>query len=160
MQQAVLGRLTVVGLLVCGIAQAGTSSRLMVPDVARFTALGGVEIVLQEALSPSQRLVFVVRGAELTGIPRGLPITFHFDASVQHVVVTNVSSGLSVQSSSSGHTAICILTRDPFMPPTPWRYTVQIQLASLPQTGRISIGALEGQEVNYQASFRLHPPRQ
>lgn len=158
MQQTALSGLTAVALFVCGIA--GASSRLMISHVAQFTALGGVEVVLQEALPATKRLVFVVRGSELTGIPQGLPMTFHFDTVVQHVTVIDASSGLLVQSSSSGYTAICILTRDPFMPSTPWRYTVQIQLASLPQTGRISIGAFEGQEVSYQTSLRSNPSSQ
>ena len=159
-QQTVLAALTVVVLLVSGIAQADTPSRLMRPEMARFTALGGVEVVLQEALPANKRLVFVVRGTELTGIPRGLPMTFQFDTAVQYATVTDTSSGLLVESSSSEHSAICVLGRDPFMPPTPWRYTVQIQFVSLPQTGRISIGTFAGQDVSYQVSLMRHPSGQ
>ncbi len=43
----------------------------MVPASVDFAAIGGVTVVLRQVDVETKRFVFVVRGAEVTGFPRG-----------------------------------------------------------------------------------------
>ncbi len=43
----------------------------MVPESVDFAAIGGVTVELRQVNVATKRLVFVVRGAEVTGFPQG-----------------------------------------------------------------------------------------
>ena len=96
----------------------------MVPASVDFAAIGGVTVELRQVDVETKRFVFVVRGAEVTGFPQGLPMTFEFDTAVKPFTLTTASSGLRVAPHSTTHTVTCILRRDPFTPPVSWEYTV------------------------------------
>ncbi len=126
----------------------------MVPASVDFAAIGGVTVVLQQVDVDTKRFVFVVRGAEMTGFPQGLPMTFEFDTAVKPFTLTTASAGLHVAPHSTTHTVTCVLRRDPFTPPTSWAYTVWITLEDLPATGRIAVGSVETHDVTYQMAPR------
>ncbi len=135
---------------------AATPSRAprMVPASVDFAAIGGVTVVLRQVDVETKRFVFVVRGAEVTGFPQGLPMTFEFDTAVKPFTLTTASAGLRVAPHSTTHTVTCILRRDPFTPPASWAYSVWITLEDLPTTGRIVVGSVETHDVTYQMAPR------
>jgi hypothetical protein len=49
-------------------------------------------------------------------------------------------------------TATFFLARDPFSPPLGWRYTVVIEVETFPESGHLTIGAAETQEVVFPLS--------
>ncbi len=69
-----------------------------------FAAIGGVTVELRQVNVATKRLVFVVRGAEVTGFPQGLPMTFEFDTAVKPFTLTTASSGLRAGGASQHHT--------------------------------------------------------
>ncbi len=131
-------------------AATPSSAPRMVPASVDFAAIGGVTVVLRQVDVETKRFVFVVRGAEVTGFPQGLPMTFEFDTAVKPFTLTTASSGLHVAPHSTTHTVTCVLRRDPFTPPTSWAYSVWITLEDLPTTGRIAVGSFETHDVTYQ----------
>ena len=126
----------------------------MVPASVDFAAIGGVTVTLRQVDVDTKRFVFVVRGAEVTGFPQGLPMTFEFDTAVKPFTLTTASSGLRVAPHSTTHTVTCVLRRDPFTPPASWAYTVWVTLEDLPTTGRIVVGSVETHDVVYQMAPR------
>ncbi len=135
---------------------AATPSRAprMVPASVDFAAIGGVTVELRQVDVDTKRFVFVVRGAEVTGFPQGLPMTFEFDTAVKPFTLTTASSGLHVAPHSTTHTVTCVLRRDPFTPPASWAYSVWVTLEDLPKTGRIAVGSVETHDVTYQMAPR------
>lgn len=126
----------------------------MVPESVVFTALGGVTVALREVDVETKRFVFVVRGADVTGIPQGLHMAFEFDTPVWRITPTEVSPGILVESYGREYAATCVLYRDPFSPPEPWSYTVQIVLEDLPESGRIAVWDIETHDVRYRVAPR------
>ncbi len=77
-------------------AATPSSALRMVPASVDFAAIGGVTVELRQVDVETKRFVFVVRGAEVTGFPQGLPMTFEFDTAVKPFTLTTASSGLRV----------------------------------------------------------------
>jgi hypothetical protein len=125
----------------------------MAPESVAFTALGGVRIVLREADTSPKRLVFDVQGDDVTRVSRDVPIRFAFNTPITRVSLPEDPTRIRVDTTVVDRTATFFLTRDPFSPPLGWRYTVVIEVETFPDSGQLTIGADETQEV----SFHLPP---
>jgi hypothetical protein len=125
----------------------------MAPESVAFTALGGVRIALREADISTKRLVFDVQGDDVTHVSKDVPIRFAFNTPITRVSLPEAPTRIRVDTTVVDRTAMFFLTRDPFSPPLEWRYTVVIEVETFPESGHLTIGAAETQEV-----FFLLPP--
>jgi hypothetical protein len=112
------------------------------PVPAAAAAISGVTLRLDEAPTNRVRLRFEVCGADVTQLPgTGLPVTFGFDTPVVHLGVHVGRPSLAPEVHVTGHAATVSLRRDPFSPPEPWRIVIRIDVAQLPTTGGLTLGA-------------------
>jgi hypothetical protein len=119
----------------------------MAPESVAFTALGGVRIALREADISTKRLVFDVQGDDVTHVSKDVPIRFAFNTLITRVSLPEAPTRIRVDTTVVDRTAMFFLTRDPFSPPLEWRYTVVIEVETFPESGHLTIGAAETQEV-------------
>jgi hypothetical protein len=119
----------------------------MAPESVTFTALGGVRIALREADTSTKRLVFDVQGDDVTRVPQDVPIRFAFNTPITRVSLPEAPTRIRVDTTVVERTATFFLARDPFSPPLGWRYTVVIEVETFPDSGHLTIGAAETQEV-------------
>ena len=119
----------------------------MAPESVTFTALGGMRIALREADTSTKRLVFDVQGDDVTRVPQDVPIRFAFNTPITRVSLPEAPTRIRVDTTVVDRTATFFLTRDPFSPPLGWRYTVVIEVETFPDSGYLTIGAAETQEV-------------
>jgi hypothetical protein len=92
---------------------------------------------LQEADLATKRLTFVIRGSQVTSLPKRAPITFHFDVPIRQATLLETSPALRGEAVRSDYLVTCECTRDPFSLPIPWHATLQIELEALSQAGHI-----------------------
>ena len=126
-------------LILRSVATAEAPVPLTVHGTVRLATHGAIEMELQEADLTSKRLTFVIRGSQVTSLPKRAPITFHFDVPVKQARFLETSPALRGEMVSSGYLVTCELTRDPFSLPVPWHATLQIELEALSQAGRIML---------------------
>lgn len=124
-------------LVLRSVATAAAPVPLTVRGTVRLVARSTIETELREADLEAKRLTFVIRGSEMTSLPRRAPITFHFDVPVNQATLLETSPALRGETVSSGYLVSCELTRAPFSPPVPWHATLQVDLEALPRAGRI-----------------------
>jgi hypothetical protein len=136
------------------VATAETPVPLPVRGTVRLAALGGIDIELRDADLETKRLTFVIRGSEVTSLPRRVRLTTHFDVPVTQATLRETSPALRGTTTSAGFLATCELTRDPFSPPIPWQAILQVDLEELPRAGRIVLWNHAEAHVIYQ----LTPP--
>jgi hypothetical protein len=115
-----------------------------------FEVASGVTVALREADMDTTHLHFEVCGPDVTRIPAGLPVAFGFDTPIRTVVAREADTGMAVDVRIEEHVATVSLTRDPFMPPEPWRVAVLITLESVPENGGIAVGAAETHDISYR----------
>jgi hypothetical protein len=142
----------VMALLVAVVIQTSTvagvpAATAMAPESVTFTALGGVRIALREADTSTKRLVFDVQGDDVTRVPQDVPIRFAFNTPITRVSLPEAPTRIRVDTMVVDRTATFFLARDPFSPPLGWRYTVVIEVETFPDSGQLTIGATETQEV-------------
>jgi len=142
----------VITLLIAVVIQTSTvagvpAATTMAPASVTFTALGGVRIALREADTSTKRLVFDVQGDDVTRVPQDVPIRFAFNTPITRVSLPEAPTRIRVDTTVVDRTAMFFLTRDPFSPPLGWRYTVVIEVETFPESGHLTIGATETQEV-------------
>lgn len=142
----------VIALFVAMIIQTSTvagvsAATAMAPESVVFTALGGVRIALREADTSTKRLVFDVQGDDVTRVPQDVPIRFAFNTPIIRVSLPEAPTRIRVDTMVVDRTATFFLARDPFSPPLGWRYTVVIEVETFPESGHLTIGATETQEV-------------
>jgi hypothetical protein len=116
----------------------------------RLATHGTIEIELQEADVTTKRLTFVIRGPEVTSLPKRAPITFHFDVPVTQAALLETSPALRGETVRSDYLVTCELTRDPFSLPVSWHATLQLELESLAQAGRMILWNHAAVYVIYQ----------
>lgn len=144
-----------VGLLVLlmvsplSVSGATASSKGMIPETVTSNAMGGVSIVLRAVDSATKRLVFEIHGEDVTQLSRGVPIQFAFDATITHLSVPKTTVPITVDTSVIDQTATLFHLRSPFAPSLPWTYTVVIEVETLPQTGRLTVGTETSQELTF-----------
>jgi hypothetical protein len=109
----------------------------MVRSTVRLATRSNIEIELRDADLETKRLTFVIRGGEVTSLPKRAPITFHLDVPVTQAALLETSPALRGEMVSSGYLVTCELKRDPFSPPVAWQAILQIDLDELPSAGRI-----------------------
>ena len=142
----------VIALFVAMIIQTSTVAGApavisMAPESVAFTALGGVRIALREADISTKCLVFDVQGDDVTHVSKDVPIRFAFNTLITRVSLPEAPTRIRVDTTVVDRTAMFFLTRDPFSPPLEWRYTVVIEVETFPESGHLTIGAAETQEV-------------
>jgi hypothetical protein len=142
----------VIALFVAMIIQTSTvagvfAAAAMAPESVVFTALGGVRIALREANTSTKRLVFEVQGDDVTHVPQDVPIRFAFNTPITRVSLPEAPTRIRVDTTVVERTATFFLARDPFSPPLGWRYTVVIEVETFPESGHLTIGTAETQEV-------------
>jgi hypothetical protein len=124
----------------------------MVPNPVMFAVAGGVTVASQNADVGPSHLRFDVCGADITQLPTGLAIVMAFDTPVHNAMVLQRDVGLALDVRVTERTMIVSLSRDPFQPPAPWRFTLGIAFEGLPAAGRIAVGNAEARTVHYQAT--------
>ena len=140
--------LLIVMLIHAGIAlHAGALPSSMAPEAVTFTSLGGVQVGLFEADHTARRLMFTIRGEDVTQVSATVPIRFTFDTPITHLDVRHASSPVTVKSAVVDRMATFFLTREPFAPPQAWQYQVVIELETLPESGQIQLGPDESREM-------------
>jgi hypothetical protein len=102
---------------------------------------------LREADISTKRLVFDVQGDDVTHVSKDVPIRFAFNTPITRVSLPEAPTRIRVDTTVVDRTAMFFLTRDPFSPPLEWRYTVVIEVETFPESGHLTIGAAETQEV-------------
>jgi hypothetical protein len=137
-------------LLLRRVAIAEAPVSLTARGTVRLTTHGAIDIELRDADLEAQRLTFVIRGSEVTSLPRRAPITFHFDVPVTHAALLETAPALRSETVSSDYLVTCELKHDPLSPPVPWHAILQVNLEALPQAGRIILGNEVDQHVIYQ----------
>jgi hypothetical protein len=115
-------------LVLRSVATAEAPVPLTVHGTVRLATHGAIEMELREADVTTKRLTFVIRGSEVTSLPKRAPITFHFDVPVTRAILLETSPALRGQVVSSDYLVTCEFTRDPFSLPVPWHATLQIEL--------------------------------
>lgn len=124
-------------LVLRSVATAEAPVPLTVHGAVRLATHGAIAMELQEADLTTKRLTLVIRGSEVTRLPKRAPITFHFDVPVKQATLQETSPALRGETVSSDYLVTCELTRDPFSLPVPWQVTLQVELETLPHAGRI-----------------------
>ena len=119
----------------------------MVPCIPLSADWSGVRIALREADPSTKRLVFDVQGDDVTRVPQDVSIRFAFNTPITRVSLPEVPTRFRVDTTVVDRTAMFFLTRDPFSPPLEWRDTVVIEVETFPDSGHLTIGAAETQEV-------------
>jgi hypothetical protein len=137
-------------LVLRSAATAEAPVPLTVHGTVRLATHGAIEMELQEADLTTKRLTFVIRGSQVTSLPKRAPITFHFDVPVTQASLLETSPALRGETVSSRYLVTCELTRDPFSPPVPWHATLQVELEALSQAGRIILWNRAEAYVIYQ----------
>jgi hypothetical protein len=143
-------------LVLRSVAAAEAPVPLTVHGTMQLTTHGAIDIELREAELEMKRLTCVIRGPEVTSLPRRASITFHFDVPVTHATLLETSPALHGEMVSSDYLVTCELKHDPFSPPVPWHMTLQVELEALPQAGRIIFGNQVDQQVIYQLIPAAH----
>jgi hypothetical protein len=129
----------------------------MAPESVTFTMLGGVRIALREADVSAKRLVFDIQGDDVTRVSRDVPIRFAFNVPVTRVSLPEAPTRIRIDTTVVDRTATFFLARDPFSPPLAWRYTVVIEVETFPESGHLTIGATETQEVVFHLPPAARP---
>jgi hypothetical protein len=144
--RAVMALLVAVAIHASTVA-GGPATTAMAPESVTFTALGGVRIALRAADSSTKRLVFDVQGDDVTRVSQDVPIRFAFNTPITRVSLPEAPMRIRVDTTVVDRTATFFLARDPFSPPLGWRYTVVIEVETFPESGHLTIGTAETQEV-------------
>ena len=139
-------------LCVLVIRAQAAADTTMAPTAVTFVAGNGIEVIVQSVDPTAAQLSVEIRGPNITGLPRGLPVVVRFDTNIIHMTPVETSVGLVVESVSASQAATWFLTRSPFMPPAAWHYTVLIALDGLPTRGQIAVGTDEVRQVTYDAT--------
>ena len=137
-------------LVLRSVATAEAPVPLTVHGTVRLATRGAIEMELQEADLTTKRLTLVIRGSEVTSLPKRAPITFHFDVPVKQARLLETSPALRGETVRSDYLVTCALTRDPSSLPVPWHVTLQIELEALSQAGRIILWNRAEAYVIYQ----------
>ena len=82
-----------------------------------------------------------VCGPDGTRLGHGFPLMVEMSAAVRGVVVRNRDAGMAVRATVEGRRATVTLSRDPFMPPEPWRVVALLSVEGNPGEGYIVVGA-------------------
>ena len=124
------------------VAGGTASDHTGTPMPRAGNVVSGVSVTLEETASHAQsQLRIDICGHEATRLPHGFPLAFEVSAPVQSVVVRNVEAGIVVHASADGRRATVILTRDPFIPPEPWRVVVLLRIDGALGEGHLLIGS-------------------
>jgi hypothetical protein len=96
-------------------------------------------MTIEEAAPNSLRVE--VCGPDATRLRHGFPLGFQLSVPVRGIVVRNGDAGMLVGVRAEGQTATITLTRDPFLPPAPWRVVVLLSVEGRLWEGYLLVGA-------------------
>ena len=144
-----IGVLTVVLLAGRGASQTPVHPGLMTPAPVVFSVAGGVTVTLSEVDLHIRHFQYDICGPDVTQIPAAFRLAFSTDAPIRHVVVRPLLVRLAFNVQVSEHAATLTLTRDPFVPPQPWRLTLLVDFERLPTSGRIAVAPAEAHDVTF-----------
>jgi hypothetical protein len=147
-----------IAVMIHTITVAGDrAATAMAPASVAFAALGGVRVTLREADASAKRLVFDVQGDDVTRVSKDVPIRFAFNTPITRVSLPEVPTRIRVDTTVVDRTATFFLTRDPFSPPFGWQFTTVIEVETFPESGHLTIGATETQEVVFHLPPAARP---
>ena len=82
-----------------------------------------------------------VCGPDGTRLRRGFPLVVEMSKTVRGVVVRNRDAGMAVSATVEGRRATVTLTRDPFIPPEPWRVVILLRVDGGLGEGHLLVGS-------------------
>ena len=124
-------------------AAVGTASaHAGAPILGTGEVVSGISVTLEEAASTTRSHLRVeVCGPDGTRLRRGFPLVVEMREAVRGVVVRNGDTGMAVEATVEGRRATVTLTRDPFLPPEPWRVVILLSIDGGLGEGHLLIGS-------------------
>ena len=128
----------VVLVMVClgSLLPAGHS---VAQDSRSGEVVSGISVTIEEAAPHHLRVE--VCGPDATRLRHGFPLVFELSLPVRGIVVRNGDAGMMVGARAEGQTATVTLTREPFLPPGPWRVVVLLNVEGSLREGHLVVGA-------------------
>jgi hypothetical protein len=121
------------------VGQGSGSERVSAPMSPAAAVVSGISVSREESTS---HLRVEVCGPDGTRLRHGFPLVFELNAPVRGIVVRNGDMGMAVGATAAGPRATVTLSRDPFMPPQPWRVVVLLSVEGNLGEGHIVVGAM------------------
>ena len=121
------------------VAQGNGPVRARVPMSLAGEIVSGISVTREEAAPHHLRVE--VCGPDGTRLRHGFPLVVEMRETVRGVVVRNRDAGMAVGATVEGRRATVTLSREPFMPPEPWRVVVLLSVEGNRGEGHIVVGA-------------------